>query len=185
MQSLITPSASAACGCDTACNEIETDVRPDTIRRALRLEYLTVGWDVVEGLVAVGAAIMAGSVAILGFGIDHLDKGRGTKRRTQGHPRSIHRGDGVCACAHHNHARREDRRVRQHRRPVVMSTQMSALAVSQPKGVPHDQLPEGELFCIDGGGSENPARAGASFVPSPAMATVRCWVLSSRTTACF
>lgn len=38
--------------------------------RGLRLEYLTVGWNVVEGLVSVGAAVAAGSVALLGFGID-------------------------------------------------------------------------------------------------------------------
>jgi divalent metal cation (Fe/Co/Zn/Cd) transporter len=36
----------------------------------LRLEYLTVGWNLVEGVVAVTAALLAGSVAILGFGID-------------------------------------------------------------------------------------------------------------------
>lgn len=38
--------------------------------RALRLEYLTIGWNVVEGLVAVAAALAAGSVALLGFGLD-------------------------------------------------------------------------------------------------------------------
>ena len=37
---------------------------------ALRLEYLTVGWNVVEGGIAVAAALAAGSVALLGFGID-------------------------------------------------------------------------------------------------------------------
>lgn len=37
---------------------------------ALRLEYLTVGWNLVEGVVAVTAALAAGSVALLGFGID-------------------------------------------------------------------------------------------------------------------
>jgi len=37
---------------------------------SLRLEYLTVGWNVVEGLVSVAAALIAGSVALLGFGID-------------------------------------------------------------------------------------------------------------------
>jgi divalent metal cation (Fe/Co/Zn/Cd) transporter len=36
----------------------------------MQLEYLTVGWNIVEGVVAVTAAIMAGSVAILAFGID-------------------------------------------------------------------------------------------------------------------
>ncbi len=40
------------------------------LRRGLRLEYFTVGWNIVEGIVAVGAAVVAGSVALLGFGID-------------------------------------------------------------------------------------------------------------------
>src|SRR5450759_1266519 len=44
--------------------------RPQLLRRALRLEYLTVGWNVVEGAIAVAAALAAGSVALLGFGID-------------------------------------------------------------------------------------------------------------------
>ena len=44
--------------------------RPGLLVRGLRLEYLTVGWNVVEGLVAVTAALAAGSVALLGFGID-------------------------------------------------------------------------------------------------------------------
>lgn len=34
------------------------------------LEFLTIGWNLVEGFVAVGAGILAGSVALLGFGID-------------------------------------------------------------------------------------------------------------------
>jgi divalent metal cation (Fe/Co/Zn/Cd) transporter len=45
-------------------------VRGDGLRDALRLEYLTVGWNVVEGGVAVTAAALAGSVALLGFGVD-------------------------------------------------------------------------------------------------------------------
>jgi cation diffusion facilitator family transporter len=44
--------------------------RPRLLRRGLRLEHLTVGWNVVEGLIAVGAGIAAGSVALIGFGID-------------------------------------------------------------------------------------------------------------------
>ncbi len=47
-----------------------TVAREAGLARALRLEYLTVGWNVVEGLVAVAAALAAGSVALLGFGID-------------------------------------------------------------------------------------------------------------------
>jgi divalent metal cation (Fe/Co/Zn/Cd) transporter len=44
--------------------------RDALLRRALGLEVLTVGWNVVEGLVAVAAASAAGSVALLGFGLD-------------------------------------------------------------------------------------------------------------------
>lgn len=40
--------------------------RPQHLRRALGLEYLTVGWNVLEGVIAVTAAL----VALLGFGID-------------------------------------------------------------------------------------------------------------------
>jgi divalent metal cation (Fe/Co/Zn/Cd) transporter len=45
------------------------DRRP-RLRHALHLEYVTVGWNVVEGVVGVTAALAAGSVALLGFGID-------------------------------------------------------------------------------------------------------------------
>ena len=44
--------------------------RSSLLDRGLRLEYLTVGWNVVEGIVAIAAALAAGSVALLGFGID-------------------------------------------------------------------------------------------------------------------
>ncbi len=44
--------------------------RQQLLARGLRLAYLTVGWNVVEGVVAVGAALAAGSVALLAFGID-------------------------------------------------------------------------------------------------------------------
>jgi len=59
----------SSCGCASDCAS-EKSRRPETVARALRLEYLTVGWNLVEGVVAVTAALLAGSVAILGFGID-------------------------------------------------------------------------------------------------------------------
>jgi divalent metal cation (Fe/Co/Zn/Cd) transporter len=40
------------------------------VRRARRLAYLTIGWNVVEGIVSVAFALAAGSIALLGFGID-------------------------------------------------------------------------------------------------------------------
>ena len=39
-------------------------------RRGLRLAYFIIGWDLIEGVVAVTAGLAAGSIALLGFGID-------------------------------------------------------------------------------------------------------------------
>ena len=39
-------------------------------RRGVRLEVFTVAWNVVEAVVAVGIGIAAGSVALVGFGVD-------------------------------------------------------------------------------------------------------------------
>lgn len=44
--------------------------RPALLRRGLLLEYLTVGWNVAEGLIAIGAGMAAGSPALIGFGVD-------------------------------------------------------------------------------------------------------------------
>ncbi len=38
--------------------------------RALQLEYITVGWNLIEGVIALIAAGAASSVALLGFGLD-------------------------------------------------------------------------------------------------------------------
>lgn len=59
-----------ACGGARPCQETPDPARQVHLRRGLRLEYLTVGWNVVEGVVSVAAALAAGSVALLGFGID-------------------------------------------------------------------------------------------------------------------
>jgi divalent metal cation (Fe/Co/Zn/Cd) transporter len=42
----------------------------ETRRRAIRLEYLTVAWNVVEIVVAIIAGIMARSIALIAFGLD-------------------------------------------------------------------------------------------------------------------
>ncbi|MCK5934884.1 MULTISPECIES: cation transporter [Aurantimonadaceae] len=41
-------------------------------RRALRLEWLTVAWNVVEAVVAIGAGIISGSTALIAFGVDSV-----------------------------------------------------------------------------------------------------------------
>ncbi len=63
-------TATTSCACHTTCTTSEPDLRSGSVKRALHLEYITVGWNIVEGIVAVSAALLAGSVAILGFGID-------------------------------------------------------------------------------------------------------------------
>lgn len=49
--------------------------RDRLIRRAKALSWLSLGWMTVEGAVAITAAIIAGSVALLGFGIDSAIEG--------------------------------------------------------------------------------------------------------------
>jgi divalent metal cation (Fe/Co/Zn/Cd) transporter len=39
-------------------------------QRGRRLEYFTIGWNSLEGLVAVGAGALAGSISLVGFGVD-------------------------------------------------------------------------------------------------------------------
>src|SRR5215467_10259621 len=39
-------------------------------QQALYLEYFTVGWNILEGIIAIAAGILAGSIALVGFGID-------------------------------------------------------------------------------------------------------------------
>ncbi len=45
-------------------------LRPLNLKRGLELEYLTVGWNILEGIIAVAAGIAAGSIALIGFGVD-------------------------------------------------------------------------------------------------------------------
>lgn len=52
---------------------MEITIRPDrgaAVRRARFLNRLTVGWNVVEGVVALTAGVVAGSVSLVGFGLD-------------------------------------------------------------------------------------------------------------------
>jgi divalent metal cation (Fe/Co/Zn/Cd) transporter len=44
--------------------------RQAVVRRGRLLEYFTVGWNALEGLVAVIAGAVAGSISLIGFGVD-------------------------------------------------------------------------------------------------------------------
>jgi divalent metal cation (Fe/Co/Zn/Cd) transporter len=42
------------------------------LREGRRLEYLTIAWNVVEAVVSIGAGALAGSTALIGFGVDSV-----------------------------------------------------------------------------------------------------------------
>ncbi|MDQ3135139.1 MAG: cation transporter [Acidobacteriota bacterium] len=55
-------------------NIIELDLkgRAQSVRRGRRLELLTITYNSLEGLIAVAAGLVAGSVALVGFGFDSV-----------------------------------------------------------------------------------------------------------------
>lgn len=77
-------SAGAAEGCDrevvavdtccvsTAVKASSSPARVALIRQAFRLEWLTVAWMVIEGAVAIAAAVVAGSLTLAAFGLDSV-----------------------------------------------------------------------------------------------------------------
>jgi divalent metal cation (Fe/Co/Zn/Cd) transporter len=46
------------------------DTRQRSLRRGIWLEAVTIGWNVLEGLIAIGAGVVANSVALVSFGVD-------------------------------------------------------------------------------------------------------------------
>jgi divalent metal cation (Fe/Co/Zn/Cd) transporter len=46
--------------------------RTEALRRARVLNAVTIGWNSVEGIVAVAAGVVAGSVSLVGFGLDSV-----------------------------------------------------------------------------------------------------------------
>ena len=49
-----------------------TVTRASLLQRGLRLEYLTIGWNVLEGVIAVAAGLASGSIALVAFGVDSV-----------------------------------------------------------------------------------------------------------------
>lgn len=45
---------------------------PDAIQRGRRLEYLTLAWNSLEAFAAIVAGLIAGSIALVGFGLDSV-----------------------------------------------------------------------------------------------------------------
>lgn len=51
---------------------VELVDRAVLVKRGRWLEYFTIGYNSLEGLIAVGAGLIAGSIALVGFGFDSL-----------------------------------------------------------------------------------------------------------------
>src|SRR5689334_2913145 len=47
-------------------------VRAASVRRGRLLEYITIGWNCFEALASLIAGLLAGSIALVGFGLDSL-----------------------------------------------------------------------------------------------------------------
>ena len=52
--------------------EYQESLYSENIKRGRALEYLTIGWNSIEAMVAVGAGVAAGSASLIGFGIDSV-----------------------------------------------------------------------------------------------------------------
>ena len=53
-------------------NSAGVDLRASDTREGRRLEYFTLGWNLTEALVGIGAGVIAGSIALIGFGVDSI-----------------------------------------------------------------------------------------------------------------
>ncbi|MDP8969023.1 MAG: cation transporter [Actinomycetota bacterium] len=51
-------------------NPVRTTPQARLVRRGRLLAWLTIGWNTLEGVVAVAAGLLAGSIALVGFGVD-------------------------------------------------------------------------------------------------------------------
>jgi len=57
---------------ETSCDQADQAHRVAHTVAGRRLEYLTLGWNVVEAGIAIIAGYLAGSIALLGFGVDSV-----------------------------------------------------------------------------------------------------------------
>ncbi|MHB9053130.1 MAG: cation diffusion facilitator family transporter [Thermoleophilia bacterium] len=51
---------------------VKSPDRSSLLKQGVLLEYFTIGYNTIEGFVAIGAGILAGSIALVGFGLDSL-----------------------------------------------------------------------------------------------------------------
>lgn len=51
---------------------LNLDARAVAVRHGRNLEYLTIGWNSLEAVAAIFAGVLAGSIALVGFGVDSV-----------------------------------------------------------------------------------------------------------------
>lgn len=59
--------------CGNSCSETDhcsEEQNAGSRRKALRLEYFTIGYNILEGIVSIIAGVLSGSIALVGFGLD-------------------------------------------------------------------------------------------------------------------
>ena len=55
-----------------ASDMVETDASKDPYKRALRLEYFNLAYNVAEAIASIFFGRLAGSIALVGFGLDSI-----------------------------------------------------------------------------------------------------------------
>jgi len=53
-------------------HSVTTVARPAAVRRAVTLNRFTLGYNAIEAVVALGAGVVAGSISLIGFGLDSV-----------------------------------------------------------------------------------------------------------------
>ncbi|HMF45422.1 MAG TPA: hypothetical protein VKE29_02000 [Candidatus Udaeobacter sp.] len=56
----------------SSTNSAHVDLHESDTRKGRRLEYFTLGWNLTEAVVGIGAGLIAGSIALVGFGVDSI-----------------------------------------------------------------------------------------------------------------
>lgn len=54
--------------------------RQEIASRGRRFEYFTIAWNTLEGLIGIGAGLLAGSISLAGFGPDSLSRSHRVSR---------------------------------------------------------------------------------------------------------
>ena len=162
--------------------------RSTLLRRGLRLEYLTVGWNVIEGIVAVIAGARAGSVVLVAFGMDSFvecasggvliwrlsaEKPSSSRERIEQLERSARRLVGLSLFALAAY--------------VVFDAGKALFARERPDssliGIVLTAVSIGVMFWLAAAKRRTAAALGSSALRADAAQTMACWQLSLATLA--